>query len=244
MSVDNNPDTGTAEFIERCEAFLFAAHDLVLVHIESSHTTTNGLSPRDQAFTLQQRAQFLDHLQVSVSHLESIIEYKEALAAIFHGRPWKSTNTSVSTRTYNDLVQYYLSTQYSLFSSLSPDTPSRGGKAFGISDDPNASNREQGNNKKRRRGKGKGEAGKGTATPSVSSTGSDARAHVPQTQTADHRFYCAVHGHNITHNGVNCRTMLRDQNVYTRQHLQARQPGDCTNPAGNANLQYLRPRLH
>jgi hypothetical protein len=79
---------------------------------------------------------------------------------------------------------------------------------------------------------------------SVSSTGSDARAHVPQTKTADHRFYCAVHGHNTTHNGVNCRTMLRDQNVYTRQHLQARQPGDCTNPAGNDNVQFLRLRLH
>ncbi len=47
----------------------------------------------------------------------------------------------------------YLSTQYS---SLSPDTPSRGGKAFGISDGPNTNNRGQGKNKKRRRGKGKG----------------------------------------------------------------------------------------
>jgi hypothetical protein len=49
---------------------------------------------------------------------------------------------------------------------------------------------------------------------------------------------------NTTHNGVNCRTMLRDQQVYTKQHLQAKQPGDCTNPAGNDNVQYLRPRLH
>jgi hypothetical protein len=65
---------------------------------------------------------------------------------------WKSTNTSVATRTYNDLMQY-LATQYS---SLSPDTPSRGGKAFGISDGPNTNNRGQGKNKKRRRGKGKG----------------------------------------------------------------------------------------
>jgi hypothetical protein len=59
---------------------------------------------------------------------------------------WKSTNTSVATRTYNDLVQY-LSTQYS---SLSPDTPSRGGKAFGINDAPHSNNRGQGKNKKRR----------------------------------------------------------------------------------------------
>jgi hypothetical protein len=87
MSVDHNPDPGTAEFIERCEAFLSVAHDLVLEHIESTRTATNGLSPRDQAFTLQQRAQFLDHLQVSVGHLESLIEHQEALTAIFHERP-------------------------------------------------------------------------------------------------------------------------------------------------------------
>jgi hypothetical protein len=83
-----------------------------------------------------------------------------------------------------------------------------------------------------------------TATLPISFTGSDARTYVPQTKTADHRFYCAVYGHNTTHNGVNCRTILRDQQVYTRQHLQARQPGDCTNPAGNDNVQFLRPRLH
>jgi len=53
-----------------------------------------------------------------------------------------------------------------------------------------------------------------------------------------------VHGYNTTHHGVHCRTMLRDQQVYTKQHLQAKQPGDCTNPAGNDNVQYLRPRLH
>jgi hypothetical protein len=168
---------------------------------------------------------------------------------------WKSTNTSVATRTYNDLVQY-LSTQYS---SLSPDTPSRGGKAFGINDAPHSNNRGQGKNKKRRRGKGKvsanndsdsnsnpkrqrqqqtsqahavtaavdaadhsshrngweedptptamaGQLHQWTATPSVSSTGSDSNLRIQQTKTADHRFYCAVHGYNTTHNGFNCRT--------------------------------------
>jgi hypothetical protein len=61
-----------------------------------------------------------------------------------------------------------------------------------------------------------------TASPSVSSTeSSDARD--PQLKTAEHRFYCTVHGFNTTHNDINCRTMLRDQNVYTKQHLQARQ---------------------
>ena len=85
MSVNLDPYTG--EFIERCEAYLSAAHDLVLAHIESSRTTNHGLSPRDQAFTLQQRAHFLDYLHVSVGSLESLIDHQEAFAAIFHGRP-------------------------------------------------------------------------------------------------------------------------------------------------------------
>jgi hypothetical protein len=187
----------------------------------------------------------------------------------------------------------YLSAQYS---SLSPDTPSRGGKAFNAS---SCTNEGQGRNRKRRRGKGKGkgDAGKSrdqndngpnkrqrqqkkqahavtesaedpdityrngweddpaptalagqlhqwTNTPSVSSTGSDV-GKVIQPKTPDHRFYCAVHGYNIAHNGTNCRiNMLRDKQVYTKQHLQARQPGDCANPAGNDNIQYLPPRLH
>ncbi len=87
MSFNHNPDTDTAEFIELCEAYLSATHDLVLAHIESSRTTNTGLSPRDQAFTLQQRAHFFDHLHVSVGYLESLIEHQGALAAIFHGRP-------------------------------------------------------------------------------------------------------------------------------------------------------------
>jgi hypothetical protein len=87
MSVNHNPDTDTTEFIERCEAYLSAAHDLVLAHIESSRTTNIELLPRDQAFTLQQRAHFLDHLHVSVGYLESLIEHQKALATIFHGRP-------------------------------------------------------------------------------------------------------------------------------------------------------------
>ncbi len=79
---------GTAEYLERCEAFLSAAHLLVQSsHNESLRTATDGLSPRDQALTLQQRAQFLDHIQVSEGQLESLIEHQEALNAIFHGRP-------------------------------------------------------------------------------------------------------------------------------------------------------------
>lgn len=209
---------------------------------------------------------------------------------------WKSLNTTVATRTYNDLI-LYLSAQYS---SLSPDTPSRGGQAFNASSNT-TNNDGSGRNRKRRRGRGRGRndtvqrKGGGpndngqnkrqrqqkeqaltasaaavdpdisyrngweedlpstamagqlhewTNTPSVSSTGSDIRTRAPQPKTADHRFYCAVHGYNITHNGSNCRIMLRDKHVYNQKHLQAKQPGDCANPAGNDNIQYLPPRLH
>lgn len=207
---------------------------------------------------------------------------------------WKSTNTTVATRTYNDLVTY-LSAQYS---SLSPDTPSRGGQAFNASStNTNNEGSRRGNKRRRGKGKGKGDAPKGTGqndsgqnkrqrqqnekakavtetvadpdihyrtgweedpqstamagqlhewtnTPSVSSTGSDVRPRAQQPKTAEHRFYCAVHGYNTTHNGTNCKIMLRDKEVYTTKHLQAKQPGDCANPAGNDNIQYLPPRLH
>jgi hypothetical protein len=70
---------------------------------------------------------------------------------------WKATNTTVATRTYNDLVTY-LSAQYS---SLSPDTPSRGGQAFNASSST-TTNEGQGRNRKRRCGKGKGKGNTGT----------------------------------------------------------------------------------
>jgi hypothetical protein len=38
--------------------------------------------------------------------------------------------------------------------------------------------------------------------------------------------------------------MLDDPETYTTQHLQAKKPSDCSNPAGNDNVQALRPRLH
>jgi hypothetical protein len=51
---------------------------------------------------------------------------------------WKSLNTQVVTRSYQSLVQY-LSNQYS---SLSPDTPSRGGKAFVTADSSNTTDQD------------------------------------------------------------------------------------------------------
>jgi hypothetical protein len=48
------------------------------------------------------------------------------------------------------------------YSSLSPDTPNRGGKAFSVNDDPNTISHGQGKNWNRHRGKGgkgKGQGG-------------------------------------------------------------------------------------
>ena len=66
------------------------------------------------------------------------------------------------------------------------------------------------------------------------------------TKTSAHRFYCALHGFNITHNGVNCTHMLRDSTTYTQRHLNAKKPSDCSNPDGNDHIQFIRPppRLH
>ena len=38
--------------------------------------------------------------------------------------------------------------------------------------------------------------------------------------------------------------MLDEPTTYTAQHLQAQKPSDCSDPAGNDNVQALRPRLH
>jgi hypothetical protein len=38
--------------------------------------------------------------------------------------------------------------------------------------------------------------------------------------------------------------MLEGSTTYTAQHLKATKPSDCSNPAGNDNVQALRPRLH
>jgi hypothetical protein len=200
---------------------------------------------------------------------------------------WKSLNTNVASRSYQSLVQY-LSGQCS---SLSPDTPSRGGKAFGATDGSSTTDQGQGRKRKRNRGKGGKGTGDGkstnpkrqqrqqqapqahaiaaasdeshhrtvwnddqsalagqlhqwnTGTPSVSSVGSEPGAQ-RRVKTTAHRFYCTVHGYNTTHNGNVCRPMLDDPTTYTAQHLQAQKPSDCNNPAGNENVQALRPRLH
>jgi hypothetical protein len=69
---------------------------------------------------------------------------------------WKYTITCVSTRTYNDLVKY-ISAQYS---SLSPDTPSRGGTARRLAQNNDPSTIIHGQRKNRKRRRGKGDKGK------------------------------------------------------------------------------------
>ena len=68
---------------------------------------------------------------------------------------WKSLNTNAAARSYNDLVRY-LSDQYS---SLSPDTPSRGVKAFTATDDASTSRQDGKRRRGRGRGKGRGKGG-------------------------------------------------------------------------------------
>jgi hypothetical protein len=141
---------------------------------------------------------------------------------------WKSTNTSVSTRTYNDVVQY-LSAQYS---SLSPDTPSRGRKAFGVSDDSNTINHGQRKNKKRRRGKdgkGKGQNGNGqSGNPKRQRQQQATQAHAV-TETEDDPDYSgqsngwegpAAHGHGRTTAPMDCHTFCFTRKI-RRSHTRA-----------------------
>ncbi len=66
---------------------------------------------------------------------------------------WKSLNTNVAARSYQSLFQY-LSDQYS---SLSPDTPSCGGKVFGATGGSATTDQGQSRKRKRTRGKGTGD---------------------------------------------------------------------------------------
>jgi hypothetical protein len=61
---------------------------------------------------------------------------------------WKSTNTDVATRTYEDLVQYLMAQYF----SLSADSQPRGGSAFEAHGKGN-----RGNKRQRRRGRGRGQ---------------------------------------------------------------------------------------
>ena len=217
---------------------------------------------------------------------------------------WKSANTTVATRKYEDLITYLVA-QYT---SLPANTPTRGGSAFDIHPRQNTGN-ERGRGRGRRRGRGgkghgrdpkrqrtddhqalaaadvepatqplkswpartpatvpdpehrngwedhstsssqsamSGRLHQWSASPATTASESDPPIRVPQQKTSAHRFYCALHGFNITHNGVNCTHMLRDSTTYTQRHLNAKKPSDCSNPAGNDHIQYIRPppRLH
>ncbi len=85
-----------------------------------------------------------------------------------------------------------------------------------------------------------------STSPATTASDGDPPIRTPQQKTSAHRFYCALHGLNITHNGVNYTHMLRDPTTYSERHLNAKQPSDCANPAGNDHIRYIRPppRLH
>ncbi len=89
---------------------------------------------------------------------------------------WKSLNTSVASRSYTNLVKY-LSDQYS---SLPPDTPSRGGKAFGATDDLGKNTQRQGKNVSATEAKAaKATAATKATTPNASSNSSKHRKLTP-----------------------------------------------------------------
>ncbi len=78
------------------------------------------------------------------------------------------------------------------------------------------------------------------ASPTTSSR--TTTSFTQQPKTAEHNYYCALHGWNLAHNGVDCRHMIRNPNTYSQLHINAKRPTDCNNPRGSDHVQYISPR--
>jgi hypothetical protein len=85
MSGDLSQDQATSEYDRRCHAFLSEVNLIVQAHNVFLCSATEGPFPRGTQFIAQQRAQFLDQLQLSVGQLfEALTQHQQALFAIHH----------------------------------------------------------------------------------------------------------------------------------------------------------------
>jgi hypothetical protein len=87
-------ESANLDHTQRCDHLLAEAHLLVQTHNEFLELSTEGLSPHDVELISQQRVHFLDHIQISVGHLESLIEHQQALVDIIT-RPSRELSTGV-----------------------------------------------------------------------------------------------------------------------------------------------------
>ncbi len=87
-------DSANLEHTQRCDHLLAETHPLVQTHNEFLELSTEGLSPQDVELISKQRVHFLDHIRISVGHLESLIEHQQALVNII-SRPSGELSTGV-----------------------------------------------------------------------------------------------------------------------------------------------------
>jgi hypothetical protein len=87
-------DSANLNHTQRCDHLLAEAHFLVRAHNEFLELSTEGLSSQDAELISQQRVHFLDHIRISVGHLESLIEHQQALVDIIT-RPSRELSTGV-----------------------------------------------------------------------------------------------------------------------------------------------------
>jgi hypothetical protein len=87
MSRDDPAATTAEDHTQHCLQILADANLFVQAHAAflSAHGEDLLFSPRDISFITQQRKQFIEQLQISVTQIESLIAHQQTLFKIFHG---------------------------------------------------------------------------------------------------------------------------------------------------------------
>ena len=89
MPRDNTPSTSADEHTQHCLEILADANESVQAHIAflAQHSEDILFSPNAISFIRQQRAHFIEQLQISVAHIDALILHQQALSRIFHNIP-------------------------------------------------------------------------------------------------------------------------------------------------------------
>ena len=89
MPRDNTSSTSADEHNQHCLQILADANESVQAHIAffSAHNEEILFSPTALAFIRQQQEHFIDHLQISVAHIETLIAHQQKLVQIFNNIP-------------------------------------------------------------------------------------------------------------------------------------------------------------
>jgi hypothetical protein len=87
MSRDNPAATTAEDHTQHCLQILADANLSIQAHgaFLSAHVEDLLFSPHEISFITQQREQFIEQLQISVTQIESLIAHQQTLFKIFHG---------------------------------------------------------------------------------------------------------------------------------------------------------------